>query len=74
MKCECNNRGVSICSSGSRYRDKKKIRNVVRRTRIERQKIILMNDVYIRKSFEGKVIELVDMGVPNLWGRFKDGV
>ena len=28
----------------------------------------------IRKQFEEKVIELVDVGVPNLWGHFKDGV
>ena len=28
----------------------------------------------IRKRFEEKVAELVDVGAPNLWGHFKDGV
>ena len=28
----------------------------------------------IRKRFSEKVIELIDIGAPNLWGRFKDGV
>ena len=28
----------------------------------------------IRKRFEEKVIEFVDVGVPNLWVHFKDGV
>ena len=28
----------------------------------------------IRKRLEEKVIKLVDVGSPNLWGHFKDGV
>ena len=28
----------------------------------------------IRKRFEEKVIKLVDVGAPDLWGHFKDGV
>ena len=28
----------------------------------------------IRKQFEEKVSEFVDVGVPSLWGHFKDGV
>ena len=31
-------------------------------------------DVKIKKQFEEKVFELVDVGAPNLWGHFKDGV
>ena len=54
-------------------RDKKKIRKVVRKTCVERRKITLLTDVKIRKRFEEKVIKLVDVGAPNLWGHFKDG-
>ena len=50
--------------------DKKKIRNVVRKTCAERRKI----NVKIRKVFEEKVIILVDVGAQNLWGHFKGGV
>ena len=39
----------------------------------ERRKICLLKDE-IRKQFEEKVTELVDIGVPNLWGHFKDEV
>ena len=46
----------------------------MRMTCTGRGKIILLQDVMIRKQFEGKVIELVDFGAPNLCGRFKDGV
>ena len=53
---------------------KKKIRDVVRKTCAERRKIILLKYVKIRKRFEEKVIKLVDVGSPNLWGHFKDGV
>ena len=48
--------------------DKTKIRNVVRKTCAVRRKIGLL------KGFEEKVMKLVDIGVPNLWGHFKDGV
>ena len=34
----------------------------------------LLKDVKIRKQFEEKVIELVDVGAPHLWGHFRDGV
>ena len=34
----------------------------------------LLKDVKIRIRFEEKVIRLVDVGVSNLWGHFKDGV
>ena len=51
--------------------DKKKISKVVRKTCAERRKICLLKDVKIRKQL--KVIKLVDFGVPNLWGHFKDG-
>ena len=54
--------------------DRKKIRKVVKKTCAERRKIILMKDVNIMKQFEEKVIELVDVGEPNLWGHFKDRV
>ena len=53
--------------------DKSKIRKVVRKTCAERRKITLLKDVKIRKRFEEKIIKLVDVGAPNLWGRFKDG-
>ena len=29
--------------------------------------------VKIRKRFEGKIIELVDVGAPNLWRHLNDG-
>ena len=54
--------------------DKKKIREVVRKTNAERRKITLLKDVKIRKQFDEKVIKLVYIGAPNLWGHFKDGV
>ena len=54
--------------------DKMKIRNVVRKTFTERRKITLLKDVKIKKPFEEKVIELVDVGVLNLSGHFKDEV
>ena len=53
---------------------KRKIRKVVRKTCAERRMITLLNDVKIRKRFEEKVTELIDVGAPNLWGHFKDGV
>ena len=53
--------------------DKRKIREVVRKTCAERRKLTLLVDVKIRKRFEEKVTKLVDVGVPNLWGHFKDG-
>ena len=46
----------------------------VRKTCTERRKISLINDVKIRKGFEEKVSKLVDVGAPNLWGHFMDGV
>ena len=52
--------------------DKKKIRNVLRKTYIERSRVILLKDV-IKKPFEEKVIELVNIGVPNLWGILRMG-
>ena len=54
--------------------DKSKIRKVVRKTCVERRKITLLKVVKIRKRFEEKVTKLVDVGAPNLWGHFKDGV
>ena len=46
----------------------------MRKTCAERRKIILLKDVEIRKQFEEKVAELVDVGMPNLWRHFKDGM
>ena len=54
--------------------DKKKIRNVARTTCTERRNINLLKYLKIRKQFEEKAIELVDIGVPNMWGQFKHGV
>ena len=54
--------------------DKKKIGRVVRKTCAERRRISLLEDVKIRKQFEDKVIKLVDVGAPNLWEHFMDGV
>ena len=34
----------------------------------------MLKDLKIRKQFEEKEIKLVDVGVANLWGNFKDGV
>ena len=52
----------------------KKISNVVRKTCTETRKISLLKDVTIRKRFSEIVIKLVDVGAPNLWGHFRDGV
>ena len=52
----------------------KKIRKVVKNTCAVGRKITLLKDVKIGKRFEEKVIDLVDIGSPNLWGHFKDGV
>ena len=46
--------------------DMRKIRKVVRKTCAERRKITLLKDVKIRKQYEEKVTELVDVGAPNL--------
>ena len=54
--------------------DKKKVMKVVRRTCTEREKISFLKDVKIRNRFEGKVIKLVDAGLPNLWRHFKDWI
>ena len=54
--------------------DKKKVRNVVRKTCTVRQKISLLKDWKVRMRHIEKLIELVDIGVPNLWRHFKDGV
>ena len=48
--------------------DNRMIRKVVRKTCAERRKISLLIDVKIRKRFEEKVIKLVDVEAPNLWG------
>ena len=56
------------------YIDKKKIRNAVRKTCTERRKVGLLKDLKIRKRFEEKVITLIGVGAPNLWGHFKDGI
>ena len=53
--------------------DMRIIRNVVRKTCTERRKINLLKDLKIRKRFEEKVIKLVDVGAPYLWGHFRDG-
>ena len=54
--------------------DKRKTRNVVRKTCAEARNTTLLKDVKIRKRFGEKVTELVDVGAPHLWGHFKDGV
>ena len=37
----------------------------------KRSKVSLLNDVTIRNRFKEKVIKLVHVGAPNLWGHFK---
>ena len=73
MKCEGNPWGVLHAVVIADI-DKRKIRKVVRKTYAERRKITLLKDVKIRKQIEEKVIKLVDVVAPNLWGHFKDGV
>ena len=63
-KCGGNPWGVPARIVVSRYN--KKIRNVVRKTCTERRKISLLKEVNIRKLFEENVIELFDVGAPNL--------
>ena len=48
--------------------DRKKIRNVVRKSCTVRRKISLLKDVKIRKRLEENVNKLVDVGAHNLWG------
>ena len=38
------------------------------------KKINLLKDLKTRKQFKEKVIKLVDVRSPNLWGHSKDGV
>ena len=45
----------------------------MRKTCAERRKITLMEDGKIRKRFEEKVTELVDVGASDLRGHIKDG-
>ena len=54
--------------------DKEKIKNLVRKICTEKRKISLLKDLKIWKRFEEKVIKLVDVGMPNIWGHFKDGI
>ena len=54
--------------------DEEKIRKVVKKRCSERRKTSLVKDVKIRMRFEEKVTKLVDVGTPNLFGHFKDGV
>ena len=46
----------------------------MRNTCIERRNISLLKDDMIRNPFEEKVVELVDVGVANMWGKFKNRV
>ena len=46
----------------------------MKKTCVERRKICLLKDVKTRKRFKEKVIELVDVGAPNLCGHFNDGI
>ena len=73
MKCEGNPGEVQHALVIADI-DKREIRKVVRKKFPERRKIILLKDVKIRKRFEENVTELVDVGAPNLWEDFKDGV
>ena len=54
--------------------NEKKIWKVVIKSCAERRKISLLKDVKIRKQFKEKIIKLVDVGVPCLYGHFKDWV
>ena len=56
------------------YIDKKKIRIVVEKACAERGRISLLKDVKSKKRFEEKVIKLVGVEAPILWGHFKDVV
>ena len=53
---------------------KRKIKKVVKKACDERRKINRLKDVKVRKRLEEKVIKLVDVEMPNLWGHFKDGI
>ena len=44
----------------------------MRNIHTERRKIGLLKGVKIGKKFEEEVIELVDVGMPNLWGHLKN--
>ena len=46
----------------------------MQKTCIERRKISLVKDVKTRTRLKEKVIKIVDIGVKNLWGPFKDEV
>ena len=50
--------------------DKRKIRKIAINTCAERRKICLLKEVVMTKRFEGKVIELVDVGAPKFVGTF----
>ena len=52
--------------------DRKKIRNVVRKTCTGRRKISLLKDLKIRKRFKEKVKGIVDVGV-TIFFLFKSG-
>ena len=51
--------------------DNKKISNVVRKTCILRRMISLIKGKKIRKQFDEKVIELVNVVMQNFWGHLK---
>ena len=52
--------------------DKKKMREVLKKTCAERRKIGLLKDVKILKRFEGREFKLVDVGAPSLCRHFMD--
>ena len=53
--------------------DKKKISKVVRKTHIKRRRSLL-KDEKPKKRCEARVIEIVDISIPNLWEYFTDVV
>ena len=54
--------------------ENKKVRKVVRKVMVERRRVWRLKEEEVRKSFEGRVGELVSTDAPDLWGCFQTGV
>ena len=65
LRKEHHPKGISTCASVSMFRQEE-YKECSKIYTIERRKISLLKDENIRRPYEEKVIELVDVGVPIL--------
>ena len=54
--------------------DKKKVKKIVRKESIMRRRVWKLNENNMRRRFEERVEELVNVGTPDIWKCFKESV